>query len=297
MYPSIEFEDMRLAYRAALFSHDRAGVNSIVKGALSAGVSVRKVYGDLLISVLAENIIVNEESDINSALHPAVEEITLEQMETVRLFWPGKKNEKNVLGLKALVVPIPGDTRFLCTQAISDLLYMDGWDVTKITRSVKVEEIFDLLGQEDHLPDLLALSVMDGRLNATLPLIADTFLERQPKLKIYVAGLGARLSPSLYENMNVVYWGGDSKSAAAKLHNLFAKNFNITLGEASLKSIGATIKTLRNNRRLSQAEIAELTGIDRTYLSQIENGKQNITLTALARIAEALEVSTRELIG
>ena len=46
-------------------------------------------------------------------------------------------------------------------------------------------------------------------------------------------------------------------------------------------------------RRLSQDELGQLCGIDRTYLSQIENGKQNVTLLVLARIAEALAETAR----
>jgi transcriptional regulator with XRE-family HTH domain len=54
--------------------------------------------------------------------------------------------------------------------------------------------------------------------------------------------------------------------------------------------VGRVIRRYRQNARLSQEELAELSGLHRTYISLVERGRRNITVDALTQIAEALEV-------
>jgi len=53
-------------------------------------------------------------------------------------------------------------------------------------------------------------------------------------------------------------------------------------------TIGTNIRKLRNGKGLSQEELAFKAGIDRSYLSEIENGHKNISVTVLDQIASAL---------
>lgn len=57
-----------------------------------------------------------------------------------------------------------------------------------------------------------------------------------------------------------------------------------------LKIIGKNIAYLRRKLGLSQEEMAYRAHIDRSYLSQIEHGKRNITLIMLIEIAQVLDV-------
>lgn len=63
-----------------------------------------------------------------------------------------------------------------------------------------------------------------------------------------------------------------------------------------LKKLGETVKNLRNEMGLSQEALAERCDFDRTYISLIERGQRNPSLTNLIRLAEGLEVSTSDLI-
>ena len=61
------------------------------------------------------------------------------------------------------------------------------------------------------------------------------------------------------------------------------------------KIVGYRIKELRINKlHMSQDDFAKKLNWDRTYLSRIESGKQNITLDNLETICNALEVSLKE---
>jgi len=56
------------------------------------------------------------------------------------------------------------------------------------------------------------------------------------------------------------------------------------------------MKKLREAKGLSQGDIHRATGIDRAYISNLEAGKQNPTLETIAKIAEALKVSSDQLL-
>jgi transcriptional regulator with XRE-family HTH domain len=64
-----------------------------------------------------------------------------------------------------------------------------------------------------------------------------------------------------------------------------------------LRTIGHTIRTFRMDRGLSQESLADRANIDRSYMSGIERGLRNLSILNIARIASALDVSIRDLVG
>jgi len=67
--------------------------------------------------------------------------------------------------------------------------------------------------------------------------------------------------------------------------------------KALLKNIGRNLRRLRMQNDLSQEELAYSSGIDRTFISDIERGIRNTSIIALNRIADALKVNIKELIN
>lgn len=59
--------------------------------------------------------------------------------------------------------------------------------------------------------------------------------------------------------------------------------------------LGARIRTLRGERRLTQDELANRVRISRVYISVIERGDKVASLEVLIRVAEVLDVSLSEL--
>ena len=57
------------------------------------------------------------------------------------------------------------------------------------------------------------------------------------------------------------------------------------------------IKSLRKKRMLSQDELAQLSGLHRTYIGSVERGERNVTLSSLEALSAALEVSVTELLS
>lgn len=63
------------------------------------------------------------------------------------------------------------------------------------------------------------------------------------------------------------------------------------------KEIGKTIARIRFQRKLSQEDLAGKAEIDRSYLSEIENGHKNMSVRTLKKIAQALGVKISTLFG
>ena len=63
-----------------------------------------------------------------------------------------------------------------------------------------------------------------------------------------------------------------------------------------LVAFGNRIRELRKERGLSQEAIADLAGIDRSYMGHIERGELNVTLIKIYQIASALDIHPSELI-
>ena len=60
--------------------------------------------------------------------------------------------------------------------------------------------------------------------------------------------------------------------------------------------LGLNLKRIRTKKAISQGDIARELGVSRGFVSTIENGKTNPTLSTIAKIAKALGVSTNELL-
>ena len=61
--------------------------------------------------------------------------------------------------------------------------------------------------------------------------------------------------------------------------------------------LGEELKRARDEAGLSQEEVAHRAGIDRSYLSQLENDRKSPTLDLLFRVCAALGVKAATLVG
>jgi len=69
-----------------------------------------------------------------------------------------------------------------------------------------------------------------------------------------------------------------------------------TIMSDSAKKLATNMKKIRARKYMSQGDICRELGVDRAYISTIESGKQNPTLSTIERIAKALGVSVDELL-
>ncbi|MFH1381544.1 MAG: helix-turn-helix transcriptional regulator [Chloroflexota bacterium] len=64
-----------------------------------------------------------------------------------------------------------------------------------------------------------------------------------------------------------------------------------------LLKIGDNIRTIRKQRGYSQEEFADIAGFSRSYYTEIETGKRNISVLNLIKIVEALKVDPDDILG
>lgn len=65
-------------------------------------------------------------------------------------------------------------------------------------------------------------------------------------------------------------------------------------GSEALSAIGDRLRLLRKQHALSQREVADAIGLPQSNLSRIENGKQRLNLTVLARILGIYQTSIQD---
>jgi len=63
----------------------------------------------------------------------------------------------------------------------------------------------------------------------------------------------------------------------------------------SAKKLGENIKMIRLAKGMTQGDLCRKLEVDRAYMSNVENGKKNPTLSTITNIAKALNVPIEEL--
>ena len=67
------------------------------------------------------------------------------------------------------------------------------------------------------------------------------------------------------------------------------------MSNQALIAFGANVQKKRKAKKLSQEDLAERAGLDRTYISGIERGVRNPTLLSSLKVAKALGTTIEEL--
>lgn len=74
-----------------------------------------------------------------------------------------------------------------------------------------------------------------------------------------------------------------------------AKNKSLDDSLSLLGQLGMRITYLRNKKNISQLELSIRSGVSKNYISDLENGRRNPTITILQKLANGLGVSLEKL--
>ena len=55
-------------------------------------------------------------------------------------------------------------------------------------------------------------------------------------------------------------------------------------------AIGKRIAEIRQSKKLTQVQLAELSGLNRVNINKIENGRYNVSIDILQKVCDALDV-------
>lgn len=76
-----------------------------------------------------------------------------------------------------------------------------------------------------------------------------------------------------------------------------AKPSKKACNSTALAAFGQAVRVSRLERGISQEALADLAGIDRSYMGGIERGEHNVALINIEKIANALDLSIAKLMA
>lgn len=117
---------------------------------------------------------------------------------------------------------------------------------------------------------------------------------RQARISASCAGRTNRLR---LKNQNVTYFRWRANRCARTVLKRMAEDYPFDR-DAILKRFGTHLRRLRLERGLTQEQLAMAieAGFSRSYYTEIETGKRNVSLLNLYKLAECLQVSLIELV-
>ena len=66
---------------------------------------------------------------------------------------------------------------------------------------------------------------------------------------------------------------------------------------APIERMAMKLKKFRQQRKLTQGELAERAGVTREYIARLEAGRYDPSLSTLEKLAKALRVKVNDLVG
>ena len=77
---------------------------------------------------------------------------------------------------------------------------------------------------------------------------------------------------------------------------LFLAVVNEMTTDERMIAFGRRVREVRKSKGISQERLAEMAGIDRSYMGNIERGEKNVTLKKVYEICDALDIEIQDLI-
>jgi len=177
---------------------------------------------------------------------------------------------------------------------ISDFLHMDGWAVLFLGADTPPGEIFQTAKQKKV--DVVGLSIT---VKAGLPAAKETIRllkTLSPSPKVLIGGQTVSTARSDVEALGADALATSAQDSIETARSIIGLPPSASSLEQRLLHIGQMIQKHRRAQRLSQQDIAHSAGLDRAYISAVEHGKHNVSVGAVMRIAEALDVAFEDLI-
>ena len=285
-----QIERLRNKYLDAIAGGNQELAHALMEDALKNRVSI----GQLYIGVLAPAQIALGEMWHAGVLNIAQEHLATSITTGVMGHFRHEMKPRDRLGVHAAVAVLEDEHHTIGARMFADLLIMDGWTVDVLIDPTPVPDLIDFI--RARRIDLLALScTMPGAQSKTKQIV-EILREQGLSSKVLLGG-------PVLENMNddwlVLGVNGIARDAvegikeARKIVGLAKEKFDF---ESHLTEIGIQIRTVRTQLQMTQQELADHSELDRTYISMVENGRQNLTLGALFKIADALGISLSSLI-
>ena len=285
MVTSQDLETLRKRYVNALLTGDSDKARQAVSDAQNRGLGVQSVYVDLL--AYSQSVIGKmwHDGEINIGVEHLGTVITLEIMSELRTQASAMRKSN---GFRAVVAPVEGDTHMVGSRMLSDFLIIDGWEVDFMGGSTPGKDLVEFV--KSRSVDMVGISVTIPTYINNAKSTIRALKSISPSPKILIGGLAlsnSKVDLKSLEGDAVVLNIFEGVSEARNLVGLTDGGFSL---EEHLAALGSRIRTARLEKQMTQQDLANASELDRTYISALEQGKQNVTFGAVLRISKALNL-------
>jgi methanogenic corrinoid protein MtbC1/DNA-binding XRE family transcriptional regulator len=276
-------------YLKYILSGDRQAAGDLIDQCIADRWPPIRIYSSILVPAQRQLGRLWAEGKISIATEHLASQITLEVLDRIR----SAIRPADRLPHKVLVTAIEGDRHFIGARMAADLFLAQGWEVDFLGPDTPTEDLADLVSRRK--PDLAVLSIsledLMDRLGKTIESLRH--IKSGPRILVGGTAISRNIPAEKIGADAVTYDLESALNAARKLLEGESKEKGL---ELRLKHLGRTIQHYRRLRGWNQQKLARNADLDRTYISLVERGGQNISLLALFRLAEALQVSPETLL-
>lgn len=266
---------------------DRTGSNSVIDEALRYNIRPTDIYTLIIGKTLSDIGELWHKGQITVAHEHLSSQLASNLIEIVLQKSP--KLSSN--GLRAVVTTPVGERHWVAAQMFANLLILGGWEVAYLGTETPGADLAEYV--KSTKTDVVALSII---LSSNLDQAIDCVHSLKDLEESPVICIGGPVIKENDENFSDVFIVRDPVSAIYYIE----KHLGLAPGRVSLQemlnSIGEKVQEIRKSKGLNQESLAKLAGVDRAYVSLVENGKQNLTMAALFNLSSALGVTISTLI-
>lgn len=283
-------DELHQRYLEAVLRGDAVRAGAIVEQAERRGWSVEQIYLHVLAPAQAELGARWRARRLSVADEHLATEITLAQMERLR----GRLAPRSSRGRHAVVACVEGEGHGIGARMLADFLLLDGWTVDYLGASTPTPDLVQLV--ERRGPALVALSVTQAEHLPAVTVAASALRRLSPAPRILAGGAALRGRPRAAGTLGVDAVAADALVGMHEARRLMEAGSATIPGEDYFHRLGRRVQEVRTGKGWTQQELAEAAGLDRTYISGLEHGKQNPTVGALLRLTRALEIPLDRLV-
>ena len=259
-----------------------------IEDARASGLSVSAIFIDLIAPAMAQVGQLWSSGQLSVAREHLASGVTAHCIDALR----NSAARHTPLEKRVLVSCVPGEYHDLGARMVATLLYLDGWQVDFLGSNTPVEDLCRFAAEVQ--PDLIALSMVilkNGR---------ERLSESIQSLR--QAGIEAPIMIGGSPGIDAETFGATAAGQTASEALLLARKLvGLQKGQAQidevLELLGQRVHALRKQRGWSQRALADSSGLDRTYISAVERGRQNLTIGAVVKLSQALNTTPGQLLA
>ncbi len=195
-------------------------------------------------------------------------------------------------GMKISMAAIEDDTHVIGLYMSADFFRWDGWNVELLGSSIPNKDLVAYI--KKSVPNFVLLSSTFPSSNKKLEEAIESIKRLDANIKVIIGGPAASIIQKT--NKYIDGFATDPLHATSLATSLAESNPELVPLESVLLSLGDKIHTARKNRNLSQSELSKKSGLARTFISAVEQGKQNVSLGSLKSISDSLGVGISTLL-